>query len=820
MTAFQSSHRTRNSRTDTKITQKAERYEQIATKNKRHSRFRDKENSKAPYTHTKHHHPRLIFSVEIAYFCRDKHTPLMGLANNYQRITQIILIATAICLASCHKEREEGRSSYIRQLVVKAQKSDTTDFAQTDGHPIIKKNDTYAKIGADVIRALRFKSADKPDAAILYANSAIAGIKSSEDSASTMGLRLQAEMEYVAGAAYATQQDLTQTDTHLTTGAAHAIRGSYPAGIVKLSLFNAKAHCRAMDLNVSLAKLRQAELATDTAREETLNATSKTSAYSEIAGVAIDISDISTANRNLLKASETFDMASDSAKIAYLSQLARLRFLCGDMPQAITTLNRLELLIGKSGQRDMAQDVYAYQGLARARMQDADWATQFIEKVDTSKQRTTDGKIGYQLLKACVCDLNGDKKTAQRILFQDIPKLKDITLFERSIWDDCKIWHCEKTGDYEKANKIQSERNSHADILRNDILTINDRNREADVARAAALQAAKSTITPVEQQSQTILVIVATIIITLTITAIILFHIRRANRRAHSDEESKGIIDKYENRIAILEKQADALSKTNDRISESIAYAEHIQHAISPSPEQLNAYPITGSFVFYSPLDVVSGDFFWFKSVGDNLVIACADCTGHGVPGALLSMISATILNETCNRMDEEKLDPAKILEQLDRSLIQNLRRNKQNTEDVKDGLDISIAVLNVVTHDVQFAAARRPIIIIHNGIQTTIRGTRRSIGDTEPVIRCRPFETTRMKLRKYDKIYMYTDGYSDQFGGLNGEKLKNTKIEHLLSSICDDDMDQQSLTIQEAFTQWKGDYPQNDDVTFIGISV
>lgn len=183
-------------------------------------------------------------------------------------------------------------------------------------------------------------------------------------------------------------------------------------------------------------------------------------------------------------------------------------------------------------------------------------------------------------------------------------------------------------------------------------------------------------------------------------------------------------------------------------------------------------------------------------------------------------MISATILNETCNRMDEEKLDPAKILEQLDRSLIQNLRHNRQNPEEVKDGLDISIAVLNLSSHDVQLAAARRPIIVIHNGIQTTIRGTRRSIGDTEPAIRCRPFETTRMKLRKHDKIYMYTDGYSDQFGGQNGEKLKSAKLEHLLSSICDDDMDQQSLTIQEAFTQWKGDYPQNDDVTFVGISV
>ncbi len=744
----------------------------------------------------------------------------MGLANNCQRIILITLIATAFCLSSCHREQEGDKSSYLVKLVDKAQRGDATGYNPDENRAKSAKNDPYNKIEADVVSALHFKSANKPDAAILYANSAIATIKKTEDSATITGLRLQAEMEYIAGAAYFTTSDLTQANYHLTKGTGYAIRGSHPTGIIKLATLNAKVHSKSKDSKGCLAELRTAELAADTASESSLDPTSRTTAYSDVAGVAIGINDISTANRNLFKASETFDAASDYGKMAYLNQLARMRLLGGDMPQAVTALNRLELLIGKTGERKMTQDVYVYQGLARARMQDTDRAKQFMDEVDTAKLSSPDGKLCYMLLESCLCDLDGNHRTAQQILFHDIQEAKETTPFVRSLWDDVKIWHCEKTGDYEKANKIQSDRRSNATILRNDILTINDRNREADVARAASLQAKQETAEPEKEQSQTILVVVATIIITLTITAIILFHIRRADHRAHSDEVNKKIIDKYEGKIARLEKQAEALGKTNDRISESIAYAEHIQHAISPSPEQMNAYPISGSFVFYSPLDVVSGDFFWFKSVGDSLVIVCADCTGHGVPGALLSMISATILNETCNRMDEEKLDPAKILEQLDRSLIQNLRHNRQNPEEVKDGLDISIAVLNLNSHDVQLAAARRPIIVIHNGIQTTIRGTRRSIGDTEPAIRCRPFETTRMKLRKHDKIYMYTDGYSDQFGGQNGEKLKSAKLEHLLSSICDDDMDQQSLTIQEAFTQWKGDYPQNDDVTFVGISV
>ena len=234
----------------------------------------------------------------------------------------------------------------------------------------------------------------------------------------------------------------------------------------------------------------------------------------------------------------------------------------------------------------------------------------------------------------------------------------------------------------------------------------------------------------------------------------------------------------------------------------------------------LNSYPLSGAFIFYSPLDVVSGDFFWFTRKDDYAIICCADCTGHGVPGAFMSMIASTILTGICDNLKTFQIDPSDILEKLDSSLIENLSHNRSQTGAAKDGCDISIAVINMLNHTLMTASAKRPVLIIKDGQLTTIKGTKRSIGDIEPFIRERAFTTTTMQLSKGDTVYMYTDGYSDQFGGQTGEKLKNTKIEKVVKSIYADDMDEQSLTIQELFTQWKADYPQTDDVLFIGIKI
>ena len=183
-------------------------------------------------------------------------------------------------------------------------------------------------------------------------------------------------------------------------------------------------------------------------------------------------------------------------------------------------------------------------------------------------------------------------------------------------------------------------------------------------------------------------------------------------------------------------------------------------------------------------------------------------------------MISATIINSICERLSEDDLDPSTMLEMLDNSLVENLSHNTTEHNTTKDGLDAVLVVLDLNTHMLKTASARRPIIIAQGDDLITIRGTKRSIGDVDHELRNRKFTTNVMQLAKGDAFYMYTDGYSDQFGGQNGEKMKNSRIEKFLRTILNDSIEEQNLTTQEFFTQWKGDFPQTDDVLFVGVKI
>lgn len=312
----------------------------------------------------------------------------------------------------------------------------------------------------------------------------------------------------------------------------------------------------------------------------------------------------------------------------------------------------------------------------------------------------------------------------------------------------------------------------------------------------------------------------ATIFAIVAISFILLgsaYYFMKRKLKQIDDEQNAKLKRALKDQMIQINLQREQMMETNMRIAESITYAERIQHSILPHPEALNQFDITGSFIFYNPLDIVSGDFYWFIKQNDDLLVCCADCTGHGVPGAFMSMIASTILNDICEKSKE--IMPSQLLEALDVRII-NMVGHNANEDGMHDGLDISVAKINLVTKKVTLSAARRPIFIMRDQEFVEYYGTRRSIGDTESEFRQRQFEDTEYQLHTGDMLYMFTDGYSDQFGGINGEKLKNGKIKKLIRSMHDDDMDDQSLTIQELFVQWKGDYPQTDDVLFMGIKI
>ncbi len=272
-------------------------------------------------------------------------------------------------------------------------------------------------------------------------------------------------------------------------------------------------------------------------------------------------------------------------------------------------------------------------------------------------------------------------------------------------------------------------------------------------------------------------------------------------------------------KINLLEVQKEQFRLTNNRISESITYALRIQHSILPDPELLRTYPITGAFIFYSPLDIVSGDFYWFVRKNDNLIICCADCTGHGVPGAFMSMIASTIINDICSSAPDD-ISPSAILEELDVRLLQALSHNTGEDAASKDGLDTCIANINMTTQEVAMAGARRPVLVYTGGEMINVKTTKRSIGETEPKFRARPFEDTVLQLNKGDKFYMFSDGYSDQLGGPNKEKLKVSRITEMLDRINTFDLDEQYIEVQDMFIQWQGEGHQTDDVLFMGVKV
>jgi ligand-binding sensor domain-containing protein/serine phosphatase RsbU (regulator of sigma subunit) len=263
--------------------------------------------------------------------------------------------------------------------------------------------------------------------------------------------------------------------------------------------------------------------------------------------------------------------------------------------------------------------------------------------------------------------------------------------------------------------------------------------------------------------------------------------------------------------------QKEVIEIKNKDITDSINYAKRIQTSMLPPIKRLQQH-FSGSFVFYSPRDIVSGDFYWFDQVNDNkFTIVCADSTGHGVPGAFMSMIGSTLIKDICTR--EARNSPSRVLEVLDTELRNTLNQNLEDGTKPGDGMDIIVCEIDLKTHYVRYASAMRPMIIYRNAEEVFVKGSRNSVGghyEREVNI----FEDEGIQLSEGDIIYMFSDGYSDQFGGPMGKKFKMVRLKSLLQDIHMKPMDEQYLHIKNTFNLWKENYDQVDDVLFMGIKI
>jgi len=300
----------------------------------------------------------------------------------------------------------------------------------------------------------------------------------------------------------------------------------------------------------------------------------------------------------------------------------------------------------------------------------------------------------------------------------------------------------------------------------------------------------------------------------------------RAKELTEEVQKATKVIRKQKEEV---EKQKEVIEEAHQDITASIRYAKRIQDAILPSREALNK-ALGDSFLYYLPKDVVAGDFYWQELLDGKVYFAAADCTGHGVPGAMVSMVCSNSLTKSL--LEEGHTDTGKLLDRT-RELV--VERFAKSGEEVKDGMDISLCALNKQTLELQWSGANNPLYIVRKGIVSEplvagvpfkdsengieIKSDKQPIGyenHREP----EPFTTHKLTLKKGDMLYIFSDGVQDQFGGPRGKKFGPKRLRNLLESVYEKSVAEQEKLVEQAIEDWKGELEQVDDIVLIGLRV
>ena len=289
----------------------------------------------------------------------------------------------------------------------------------------------------------------------------------------------------------------------------------------------------------------------------------------------------------------------------------------------------------------------------------------------------------------------------------------------------------------------------------------------------------------------------------LMITALLMYNRYILNKKSNY---------KLQKAFKLIEEKNALIEKTNSIITDSIAYAKHLQDAILPKPDDLKRILSKNFFVLHQPLHSVSGDFYWCTSQQDKTIIVIADCTGHGVPGSFMSMIGNSLLNEIIN---EQKItEPAKIAELLDKRIIHLLHQYENSQQ--YDGMDISICCINKLKKEITYTGARQNMYTF-NGKLKKVKGDPYSLGGAQHQHN-KLFTAQTFPYEEGLHIYLFTDGYCDQSGGLENKRFTSRQFENLLTQIQLVDMHDQKEVLEKVFNEWKGSSRQRDDVLVVGI--
>ena len=262
------------------------------------------------------------------------------------------------------------------------------------------------------------------------------------------------------------------------------------------------------------------------------------------------------------------------------------------------------------------------------------------------------------------------------------------------------------------------------------------------------------------------------------------------------------------------------IEKKNTSLTDSIHYALRIQEAMLPTNEMI-ASNLPEHFILYKPRDIVSGDFYWFRQIKNYTFIAAADCTGHGVPGAFMSMLGISILNEIITKRDLNP--PNEVLDELRKRIKKSLHQKGQDGQ-TQDGMDIAMCVIDNESNEIQFSGAFNPMYVFRKSTIDNNYELIETKADRMP-IGVHPFDNKNftsktMKLQTNDTLYLFSDGYASQFGGEKSEKFKTRRLKNILLKIQNKNLLEQKEILEAAFKEWQGNNEQVDDILLIGIRI
>ncbi len=262
-----------------------------------------------------------------------------------------------------------------------------------------------------------------------------------------------------------------------------------------------------------------------------------------------------------------------------------------------------------------------------------------------------------------------------------------------------------------------------------------------------------------------------------------------------------------------IKQQRDQIFQQKQEITDSIHYASRIQNAVLPREELLSK--LSDHFILFKPRDIVSGDYYWMTEKDGKTFVLAADCTGHGVPGAFMSMLGISFMNEIVNKSDHTEANI--ILNQLRANVVQSLHQRGEEGEQ-KDGMDLALCVIDVKLKKIQYAGAYNPLIMIRNGEMIEYKADKMPIGIYAE--KDHSFTNNEIEVQKGDNFYMFSDGYVDQFGGPKAKKFMSKNFKELLLSICPKTMKEQREILDRTIEEWRGQIEQIDDILVMGFRI